>query len=114
MGAQEAAVNGVANSKLRRLLAHNKSFNSTDIAIGCSVLFYKTANRKSAPRWRGPAKLPDNDETGATVEFPRQTFEAARFWVRRKMEKKNVSEVEWNSAPGSADLWNGSPLEDLV
>ena len=56
MMAQEAALNEVANSKLRRLLAHNKSFYSTEATAGDSVLFYKTAHRKSAARRRGPAK----------------------------------------------------------
>ena len=52
MMAQEAALKEVANSKLRRLLAHNKTFNCTDIKVGDTVLFYKAPHRKSHPRWR--------------------------------------------------------------
>ena len=78
MTAQEAARKEVANSKLRRLLAHSMSFSCTDVAIGDCVLFYKTVNGKGAPRWGGPAKISEVDETGVTGEFRSQTFQAAR------------------------------------
>ena len=35
----------IANGKPRRLIAYNKSFNSTDVKIGDASLFYKTANK---------------------------------------------------------------------
>ena len=57
--AQEAALKEDASSKLRRLLAYNKSCNCTDIAIGDSALFYRAPNRKSSLRRRGPAKILD-------------------------------------------------------
>ena len=38
--AQEAALKEIANSKLRRLLAYNKTFDSVDINVGDEVLFY--------------------------------------------------------------------------
>ena len=56
MRGQEATLKEVANSKLRRLLARNKTFNCADVDIGDMVLCYKAQNRKSLPRWRGPAK----------------------------------------------------------
>ena len=45
--AQEAALAGVANSKLRRLLAYNKTFDCIDIKVGDSVLLYKAPQRKA-------------------------------------------------------------------
>ena len=69
MRAQEATLKEVANSKLRRILAHNQTFNSSDVKVGDMVIFYKAQNRKSSPRWRGPAKVLELDETGATVNF---------------------------------------------
>ena len=49
MRAQEAALEAVANSKLRRLLASTRSFNCTDIAIGALLSFAKHRTTK-APR----------------------------------------------------------------
>ena len=49
MVAQEAALQEVARSKLRRLSARNKSFNWPDVSLGDSVLYYKAVYRKSAP-----------------------------------------------------------------
>ena len=39
MMAQEAALKDVADGKMRRLLAYNKSFSCADFAIGVSALF---------------------------------------------------------------------------
>ena len=80
MVAQEAAPEGVANSKLRPPSAYNKSFNCADIAIADSAPFQKRVNRKSAPRRRGTAKILDIDETGVTVKFQ----SPARYGERRK------------------------------
>ena len=79
MRAQEAVLKEVANSIFRRLLAYTKSFNCADANAGDSVLFHEAQNRRSSPRLRGPAKILDIDETGATVTFRRQTFMAARY-----------------------------------
>ena len=65
MMAQEAALRGATNGKLRRLLAYNKSFNYTEVQIGDTALFYKSAKKKGAPSWRGPAKI--LDMSGATL-----------------------------------------------
>ena len=62
MRAQEATLREVANSKLRRILAHNQTFNCAELAVGDVVLFRKTPNRKSSPRRRGPAKVLEIDE----------------------------------------------------
>ena len=58
MMAQEAALKEVANIKLRRLLAHNKSFRCADVRVGGTVLPYRAANGQSAPRRQ------DTDATG--------------------------------------------------
>ena len=57
MRAQEATLKEGANSKLQRLLAHNKTFNCAEIDAGDIVLFFKAQNRKNLPRRRGPAKV---------------------------------------------------------
>ena len=44
--AQEAALKGVAKSKLRRLLAYNQTFDCVDIKVGDLVLFLKRLIRK--------------------------------------------------------------------
>ncbi len=64
--AQEATLEEMANSKLRRLLARNRSFNPPDVKVGDPALFYKAVNCKSAPRERAPAAILDFDEPGAT------------------------------------------------
>ena len=49
MRAQEATLEEVANSKLRRLLARNDTFKCAGIDVGDMVLFYKAQNTKSLP-----------------------------------------------------------------
>ena len=89
MMAREAASKEVANSKLRRLLAYNKSFNCADVKIGDAVLLNKSTNKKSSPRRRGPAKILDIDETGGLrslshTHSKRRDIACGRKW-RRKM-----------------------------
>ena len=93
MMAQEAALKEVANSKLRRLPARKKSFKCTDVQIGDAAIFFEATNRKIKPRWRGPERILDIDETGATVKFQSQTSKVARFCVRKKVEEKDVEEA---------------------
>ena len=88
--AQEAALKEIANSKLRRLLAYNETFDCVDIKVGDTVLFYKAPHKKSNPRWRGPAAILDIDESGVTLEFQPQFFKVARYCVRRKLEEKDL------------------------
>ena len=59
--AREAALKDVASSNFRRTLARDKSCNCTNVKIGDSAHLFKAANRKSAPRGRGPAKISDVD-----------------------------------------------------
>ena len=61
--AQEATLQEIANRKLRRLLVQNRTFNCAEIDVDGMAIFYKAQNRKSSPRWRGPAKVLEIDET---------------------------------------------------
>ena len=47
--AQEAALKEIANIKLQRLLAYNKTFDCVDIKVGGSALFYKAPQKKGYP-----------------------------------------------------------------
>ena len=69
MMAQEAAQPEVASSKLRCSLAYNKTFNCAGVEIGDAVLCFKAPNRKSRPKWRGPACIADIDDTEVTARY---------------------------------------------
>ena len=86
--AQEASLKEVAYSKLRRLLAYNESFKSTDLQIGDTALFYSSAKKKSLPRQRAPAKILDVHETRATVKFQSQTHIVARREQKEKCKRR--------------------------
>ena len=88
----------------------------TDVRIGDTVLFYTATNRKSAPRWRGPATILDVDEAGAATKFQFQTFQVARYCVREKVEGKwrggggmkpgvESVEIHGRGAMGSPQHW---------
>ena len=70
--------------------------------IGDSALCYKAVNRKSTPRWRGPAKILDINETGVTSKFQSRTFKDARYCVGKKEETTDAEEVDGNPA---SDQW---------
>ena len=57
MRAREAALNGVADSKLRRLLAYNKSSDCAEIAVGDSVRFLKLGIVQALPAGVGPRRF---------------------------------------------------------
>ena len=99
--AQGAARKEIANSKLRRLLAYNKTFDCVDVKVGDSVLFYKAPQKKSNPRRRGPATILDIDESGVALKFQSQTFKVARYCVRRKLDEKDLPQ---GSAAGDSQL----------
>ena len=101
MMTQKAALKEIANSRLRKLLALNKSSTCTDTQIGDAVLFYKAQSRKSAPQWWSPTLISDIDETGATVKFHSQDSKVARFCARKRGEEKEVGENELDSARDS-------------
>ena len=92
MRAQEPTLKEIAKSKLRRLLAHNKTFYCAEIDVGDMALFCKAQNRKSSPRWRGPAKVLEIDETGVNVSFQSQNFKVARYCVRQRMKESEATE----------------------
>ena len=93
MMAQGAALEEIANSRLRRLLAYNKSFVRTDLKIASSALPYTAQRKKGGPRWRGPALISDVDETGAAAKFQSQTQKVARFCVRERVEAGDVGDA---------------------
>ena len=62
--AHEAALEELAASKLRRPLGRNRAFQRAEIEAGNSVYYVKEIGRKSNPKWRGPAAIPDIGETG--------------------------------------------------
>ena len=80
-------------------MASDKSFKRTDVRVGdCTVL-------------QG-AKILDIDDTGATVKFQSQTFKVTRYCLRKKLDEKDVGEVEGNPATGTADSWDGATLAE--
>ena len=107
MMAQEAAPKEIANSKLRRILAFNNSFESVDVKVGGEVLFYKAPTKKSIPRWRGPAKVLLIDESGVTLSFQGLPFKVARHCVRRKV--RDVESQETSRDDVFEDLCRSTP-----
>ena len=113
MLAQEGALKEVANSKVHRALAYNKSFEFTDVTIGDTALSHEAVNRRITTRGRGPAEIQDMDETGVAVKFQSQTFKVAPCCVRKKVGEKFVG--KWNGARRRVDrdqwrLYNGGIL----
>ena len=99
MMALEAALKFVAYSKLRHLLACNKSFNRADVPTGESVLFNRRMcqlNRRGAPSQCGPAKISGIDEKGLTATFQSQTFKVSRFCARKKAGAQDVEAAGWS------------------
>ena len=88
MMALEVALEEVANGKKRRLLAYNESSRRTDVGSSGTALFSKAANRKSAPRWRGPAKTSDFADSRVAIKFQSQTFKVASYCVRKTTEDR--------------------------
>ena len=83
--AQGAMLKGMANSKLRRILDRDQSFECTGIRVGDSAIFYEQISRKSTPEWRGPAIVSDIDENSVTAKFQSRTVENSRYSVRGRM-----------------------------
>ena len=71
--------------------------------MGGSVHPLKLMARRSTPRCRGQATVPDTDEMGVTAKFRGQTFRVARFCLRATAGVKDLGEVDWNPASGRLD-----------
>ena len=69
MTAQGAALDEVAGSKLRRLLAPKKTFNCAGVKVGGSVPLCEAPNRESRPKWGGPVCIFDIDGTGVAARY---------------------------------------------
>ena len=78
---REAALKGIARSRLLGLPVHNQTFRSTEIEVGDSVTFYKHIGRESAPKWRDTAARLGIDEAGGAAKFWGQTLMVARYRV---------------------------------
>ena len=89
-------------------MAKNKSFNCAHVKVGDSAIYYRAVNRKSA-RWRGPALIPDIEETAVTAKFQSKTFKVARRCVRRRLDPKDVGEVNGNPAAENSGILDGTP-----
>ena len=89
------------------------SSDCADVKAGGSAISDKTAIRKSALCWRGPAAILDIDDTGFTVRSPCQTVKSARFCERRQGEPEDTGEVDWNPPSGSMDALEGFPSSRL-
>ena len=100
MLSQEVAIREFSNSKLRRILPFNTSFDSVAVRVGDKVLFYRAPSRKRSPRRRGPARVLLLGESGATFFFRERTFKVARHCVRRKVRAPAEPETPREDAFG--------------
>ena len=123
MMAQEAALEEIAASGVRRSLAFKKPCTCTDVEIGDTVLSYEAQRKKSTPRREGPAVISDIDGTGATAKFQSQIFNVARICVREKGEEKDVEDAElvpvrtgfrWSGADLGSQLRHVDVGEDMA
>ena len=108
----DAALREVADLKVRRFLAYNKTFSCTEIEIGGSARFYGTPNRGSAPKCKGPARILDIDEMGTTAKYQNQSFKVARYCVPKSVDEEKLGGVD--GTPGlraSEDRHRSSVLE---
>ena len=81
---EEAVLKDTAKSRLRRLLAFNKSSTCADVKLGDAALFHKAQSKEGALRRRGPVLISDIDETDVAMKFQAQISKVARFRVRKK------------------------------
>ena len=109
--AQEAASKEIAYSKQRRIWAINNSFDSADVRVGDEVLSYEAPPRKSAPRWRGPAKVWPLGESGAVLSFQGRACKVARHCVRKKVRTSVESEASCEGA--FDDLSRSAPPREV-
>ena len=85
ISAQEAPLKELANSNSRRLLAHNRSFERTDVGVGDSVNFYRNAGWR---RFGVLTKLVSRPSSKGTLSR-RIIFARARGLSRRMRVKRN-------------------------
>ena len=88
----------IAENKLLRLLARNKSVDCADNAAGDSLLLYVAQSRKVSPRWVGPAKILGIDETGVAVSLQSRLFKVGRYCVRKRFVETDVTDEKWKSS----------------
>ena len=91
--AQEAALQGMANSTERRMLGHNQSPHITEIDAWNSAIFPNKLERRVPSHWRGSAGILDIDKTGVAVKSQIRTFKVARNCLRKREETMDVGDV---------------------
>ena len=112
MMAEEAALKEAANSKLKRHLAYNKTFNCADAENGDAILFNKAPNWKCRPKWGGPARVLEIDETGETAQYQSQTFEVAQNCARTRVDGKDMGDRKGPPGAGlSSDRYRTAALD---
>ena len=85
ISAQEAPLKELANSNSRSLLAHNRSFQHTDVGVGDSVNFYGNASRR---RLGVLTKLASRSSSKGKLSR-RTIFARARGLSRRMRVRRN-------------------------
>ena len=105
---------GIANSKLRRLFAYIISVDCADVKVSSTALFYDAHYSRGAHRRQGPDVNPDYDFAAATAKFRSQTFDAARFREQREVDARDVEGADRNPASGNSDTMDGTPSVELA
>ena len=84
--------------KLRRILARDRTSESTGMAVGDSAIFHKRISRQRDPRRRGAACILGIYEKRLTNKFRSQSFKVARDCVRKRMATSPDTPVVGQSA----------------
>ena len=82
------------------MLARNESFECIDVPVGDSALFYKLVGRKGAPKWRGPASVPDTSVTGPTVMCQSRTVKVVRYCASKRVDPEDLGKTDWGTVSG--------------
>ena len=76
---------GVSDSKWRRIAGRGQTFGGADVTIGDSTIPCKQMSIESTPKWRAPAVIFGIGETGAAAKFQSQTSKIARYCARERI-----------------------------
>ena len=79
----------------------HKTFSFTGVEIGDSAPFAQAPNRKSSPKWGGPARILYTDETGVTEKY--EAGHSRRRGTAYAGGRKN------SPASGINDDWHTTP-----
>ena len=101
--ANEAARKEIAESRLRRLLDHNRSLGRAGVLAADAVSHHKMVGRRGAPKWRRPAVVLHVDEAGVAATFQGQTSKVARYCARERAGPTDVGRTDWHPVSESSD-----------